>query len=429
MKTQNSPQGKKQFVLLGAMTLLMSASVLNAQNSSYDADAIPVPGFGNTNAVFGSGSMLSNASGSHNSALGFFVLSSNTSGHANTVCGYGGLNVNNTGGFNSSYGVKAMYNNTSGYGNNGYGGYSLGQNITGNFNSGLGYQADVAGSSFDEATAIGSNAIVNNSYRVWLGSSVCDVWTTNSFNISDGRFKRNVTTNDVKGLDFIKRLRPVTYNFDAKALTEHLTQGMDAEKKANYLKEDFDRVYKVSQTGFIAQEVEEAAKASGYNFSGVHKPENKFDTYGVSYYQFVVPLVKAVQEQQQMIDEQKVLNEKLMQQVAEQQNAIDALLNANASARKALQNNSATGFSMDQNEPNPFTLETTVKYNLPKEINTAYMAVYDLSGKQVTTLPISQKGEASMVITSEKLASGIYIYSIIADGKVLDTKRMVVTGK
>jgi hypothetical protein len=55
---------------------------------------------------------------------------------------------------------------------------------------------------------------------------------------------------------------------------------------------------KVVYTGFVAQEVEEAAKALNYDFSGVDKPKGKEDFYGLRYGDFVVPLVKAVQEQQ-----------------------------------------------------------------------------------------------------------------------------------
>lgn len=58
-------------------------------------------------------------------------------------------------------------------------------------------------------------------------------------------------------------------------------------------------------TGFIAQEVEAAAKEAGYNFSGVTAPKNSTDLYGVSYSQFVVPLVKGMQEQQAVIEQQK----------------------------------------------------------------------------------------------------------------------------
>jgi trimeric autotransporter adhesin len=54
-------------------------------------------------------------------------------------------------------------------------------------------------------------------------------------------------------------------------------------------------------TGFIAQEVEQAAKDAGYNFSGIDKPKNENDLYGLRYAEFVVPLVKAMQEQQAII--------------------------------------------------------------------------------------------------------------------------------
>jgi hypothetical protein len=56
------------------------------------------------------------------------------------------------------------------------------------------------------------------------------------------------------------------------------------------------------RTGFLAQEVEQAAHSLGYQFDGVHAPDAPRDIYGVAYAQFVVPLVRAVQEQQQQID-------------------------------------------------------------------------------------------------------------------------------
>ena len=49
--------------------------------------------------------------------------------------------------------------------------------------------------------------------------------------------------------------------------------------------------------------VEQAAKETGYEFSGVDKPKNSTDFYGLRYAEFVVPLVKGMQEQQQMIQE------------------------------------------------------------------------------------------------------------------------------
>ena len=50
------------------------------------------------------------------------------------------------------------------------------------------------------------------------------------------------------------------------------------------------------QTGLIAQDVEKAAKDLGYSFDGVNAPQNSTDNYSVAYSQFIMPLIKAVQE-------------------------------------------------------------------------------------------------------------------------------------
>ena len=46
-------------------------------------------------------------------------------------------------------------------------------------------------------------------------------------------------------------------------------------------------------------------KNSDYNFNGVDAPKNQTSYYGLRYATFVVPLVKAIQEQQEMIDKQQ----------------------------------------------------------------------------------------------------------------------------
>ena len=76
------------------------------------------------------------------------------------------------------------------------------------------------------------------------------------------------------------------------------------------------------QSGFIGQEVQEAASAAGYSFDGVHVPANDNDNYSVAYSQFVVPLVKAVQEQQAMIEKLKQDNEELRSRLEKIESAL-----------------------------------------------------------------------------------------------------------
>ena len=58
----------------------------------------------------------------------------------------------------------------------------------------------------------------------------------------------------------------------------------------------------------MAQEVEAAAESIQYEFSGIDAPKNESDLYGLRYAEFVVPLVKAMQEQQQQIEQLKMEN-------------------------------------------------------------------------------------------------------------------------
>jgi hypothetical protein len=66
--------------------------------------------------------------------------------------------------------------------------------------------------------------------------------------------------------------------------------------------------------------VDSAAKAVGYDFSGVDKVTDSDRMLGLRYAEFVVPLVKAVQQQQMLIDEQRVL----IQQLLERLNTIES---------------------------------------------------------------------------------------------------------
>ncbi len=181
-------------------------------------------------------------------------------------------------------------------------------------------------SGVSNATAIGFQAggVSNTHDRVeigntsvsWIGGQV--TWHT----FSDSRIKTDVRE-DVVGLEFIKRLRPVTYHLDIheqNRLIYRNGKGKDLSKFDWPTKYDIENI---KMTGFIAQEVEQAAKEVGYDFSGVRKGGDDLGMYSISYAQFVVPLVKAVQEQQEMIDSQKEKIEKQQQEIErlKQQNA------------------------------------------------------------------------------------------------------------
>ncbi len=117
------------------------------------------------------------------------------------------------------------------------------------------------------------------------------------------------------------RLRPVSYNVDTRQFEEFLMKNQpDSVKIRHFRDKDFTVSTNIRHSGFVAQEVEQAAQATGFNFTGLHKPETEDDNYGLAYSEFVVPLVKGMQEQQQIIEDLKAQVEKLKTDLLQLQN-------------------------------------------------------------------------------------------------------------
>ena len=63
---------------------------------------------------------------------------------------------------------------------------------------------------------------------------------------------------------------------------------------------------------------------------------------------------------------------------------------------------------------------------IPENITGAsYIIFYDMYGQEIKKTEIITKGFGNINANTENLASGIYSYSLIVDGKVIDTKKML----
>jgi len=301
---------------MGAFSLNLSTTANN--NTAMGAYSLQHNTTGAGNAAFGSAAVLGNRTGTNNTGLGTLALPENGSGNNNTAVGY------------------RSSGNSDASGNTAIGANSLFHNLSGDNNTGLGYNSDFLFSAttynLTNATVIGANAIVDASNKIRLGDANVTVVESNGvFNtVSDGRFKYNIHE-DVKGLDFIMNLRPVTYQFDAKK-QEDFTKGILSKEQLNtpVIPAAFNETNSIKRTGFIAQEVAAAAQKLGYDFDGVKIPASDKQYYSLSYASFVVPLVKAIQEQQQSIKELEKKNELLQQQneLVQQQNELVQQQNA-----------------------------------------------------------------------------------------------------
>jgi Secretion system C-terminal sorting domain len=83
-------------------------------------------------------------------------------------------------------------------------------------------------------------------------------------------------------------------------------------------------------------------------------------------------------------------------------------------------------FTLSQNTPNPFSEKTTINYTIPSNVNKAMLAIFDLNGKMLLQYNL-QQGKNQLTINGNSLSAGMYLYSLIADGQEVLSKRMVLT--
>jgi hypothetical protein len=331
---------------IGYQSLLGSATPANntgTGNTAIGRDALYSNNTGYSNIAIGMSALFSNTTGGSSTAIGMNALFSNTTGMYNTATGFNSLMSNTTGVENTANGYQSLMNNTSGFWNTATGHEALLMNGIGSQNTANGFEALYYNNTGNQNTAVGLGALYNNfngSYNtaigfnsgtgtgspdvnntIGIGNVSWQMWasnlaffggtstTWNGGNVpwstySDARVKNNVQ-DDVKGLDFITRLRPVTYYRNIKAM---------AEITGNKEIEDYPGKYdieKIKFSGFLAQDVKQAAKEANYDFSGITVPKKSNELYTLSYEQFVVPLVKAVQEQQEEIEKLSKTNNDL----------------------------------------------------------------------------------------------------------------------
>jgi hypothetical protein len=364
----------------------------------------------NANTALGYEALYTTSTGANNTACGYQALLVNNADN-NSAFGFGALAGNTSGNSNVAVGENTIYNTTSGNYNTAIGNASGQVNTTGSNNTFVGYGADASANNLSNATAIGNGAIVNASNKVRIGNTFATIviegqtaWTFPS----DGRFKNNITE-DVKGLSFIKKLRPVNYKFDTKLFDQFLMKNMPDSSKAKHLQGvDYTASANIIHTGFIAQEVQQAAISSGYIFEGVHVPVDANDNYGVAYSQFVVPLVKAVQELSKTTDSLKTVilgqdsvNKSLQNQIdrivnsccplpstshhMQNSNGNNSGSNANSIGNTNVDLTDVNSIVLNQNVPNPFAEQTIISFNIPVINNSAQVLFYNNNGMLIKT--------------------------------------------
>ena len=228
-----------------------------------------------------------------NTAIGFNALCSNTAG-GNVAIGCSSMLYNTTGVLNTAIGICALENNTTGSVNVSIGTYISQNGTTGCCNVALGFGTDALNGTGSNRIAIGyctgptSNC---SSHTIWGNSSnnVCNCVFVAWSNVSDCRDKTNIAPLPTNlGLEFVKQLNPVTYNWDNR-------QTYVRECNFLYGQKDGTLAGKKQHYGFIAQELKTVVDSLSVKFDGLGYDETQ-DAYRLTYEELIAPVVAAIKE-------------------------------------------------------------------------------------------------------------------------------------
>ena len=285
-------------------------------------------------------------------------------------------------------------------------------------------QTNTRANVLDRKLSSGSNIMVMNGANKYTGFGVYspsekvhvsgNIFATGTITPSDSRLKKDVI--EFKdGLEVIKQLNPIKYQYNGKAGLEteknHIgIFAQDLQKAAPYLVEEFVHEETNLKGELLAQET----------YLKIHDSEIKY------------LLINAMKEQQEIIEDQANKIDNQADQLAKMEDelaAIKELLTGKSSKHtltESIDGSLIEKAQLGQNTPNPFDKNTMIEYYLPKTVNSAQVAVYDNTGKMVKEINIEAMGQGQVDLQLTNMAAGTYHYSLIVDGKVQDSKKMIL---
>jgi hypothetical protein len=268
-------------------------------------------------------------------------------------------------------------------------------------------------SSVDAVSGKPFSAYYNNTEVFYVNGSG-QAYSNGSLLTSDISLKSNIEPIS-KSLEKVLQLRGVTFDMNFPQNEDVPVDFEEAFKKAqqatpSLTKELFKQIQDEKsrkRTGVIAQEVEKVMPEL------VRTREDGLKA--VSYSEMAGLFIEAIKEQQKVIEELKL--------------EIAAMKDKSSSGDLR----SSTGITdlaeqcvLTQNAPNPFTNQTEIKYFVAQGVKDAYICIFDMQGKMLQKLNVAA-GQNSIIINGSTLQAGMYLYSLVADGQEVDTKRMILT--
>jgi hypothetical protein len=283
------------------------------------------------------------------------------------------------------------------------------------------------------ATAYSNKFIVKA--NGWIGISninpSCELDVTGTGRIngsliltSDERLKENVSPLTSTSASLLK-LSGVQYNL--KYTTEDLFFGDKQEllmKDSVYFRKNEmgENFYNRKRFGFLAQDVKAVFPELVF--------QDSFGIMSIDYLGLIPVMIETLKEQQQQIDmlQTVMLNQEL--EIIK----IKELIGIKAQPEGDKKSSQTTDFLngadepiLYQNSPNPFNVKTTIELYLPESATNAVLFIHDLNGIEIRATQLTGDGIVKVEINANTLKKGMYLYSLVVDGKQVESKRMILT--
>lgn len=226
--------------------------------------------------------------------------------------------------------------------------------------------------------------------------------TGSSYVVSDRKFKKEVKYID-DAMDKIMRLKAKTYNYDQQSFGR---MNLPQEK----------------QYGFIAQELEEVFPSMVMKIND--PASNNSKQFRAVNYTALIPVMVSGLQEQQADQEHLIAQNKELQDRVERLEALVAQLSKKAGLSDALEVQ-AIG-SIDQNFPNPVEGMTSFKFEVPTDAQQVSLDIYNLNGQKVYSYLIYERGVGAFSLDMSFLTSGAYTYALSIDGKLTQSRKMIV---
>ena len=167
----------------------------------------------------------------------------------------------------------------------------------------------------------------------------------------------------------------------------------------------------IPEYGYLAQELKEVFPDL------VSQSRDSAGYYSVNYIGLIPVIVEALKDQRLEIEKQR-----------EQIKQLVKLIDIKSVNEKVFEENGIESIPLLlQNTPNPFNRTTEIGYYIPENVNSANIYIYDINGFQQRNIAISERGKGATTLQASALQAGIYFYTLICDGKPVDTKQMILT--